>query len=332
MAVISGKCSWFGGPEDLTGVSPEEGLAFIYTVDDKPALFLSYAPIDPELGEPCTGLARRLNPEVAYIACRWPYEMMGGKAEATKILLKEMALVTAKKNGRTIKCYPADWGPHEETSGGRVADLSPGALEYLQIETDDIVEVVFPFTSRTAIPVYERICISSGHAADVGGASGILEEVPEARRVVDRLAELLRDRGVEVETFHDNVSRNQSENLQRITDWHNDQDRELDISVHLNASQETDQPMGCEVFYVTQQVLASDLSAAIAAVGFKDRGGKFREDLWFLNQTMMPSVLVEICFVDSSADASLYVERFEEICEFLANALGGMVKTARRES
>ena len=52
-----GKCSQFGGPED-TGVSPSEGLAFIFDVDQAPQLFLPYQPSGT------TGLARRLNPYV----------------------------------------------------------------------------------------------------------------------------------------------------------------------------------------------------------------------------------------------------------------------------
>ncbi len=81
--------------------------------------------------------------------------------------------------------------------------------------------------------------------------------------------------------------------------------------------------MGCEVLWVTQEDLARRVSAAIASVGFKDRGPKYRNDLWFLNQTEMPSILLEICFVDSSADAALYKEKFEEICESIATVLGG---------
>jgi hypothetical protein len=59
-----------------------------------------------------------------------------------------MALVYAPKTGKSIKCFPADWGPHEEKTG-RAADLSPSALEYLGIETDDEVKVTFPCTNVT---------------------------------------------------------------------------------------------------------------------------------------------------------------------------------------
>ena len=41
--ILKGKCSWFGGPNDK-GVSPSEGLAFIYELDDAPHLFLPQQP------------------------------------------------------------------------------------------------------------------------------------------------------------------------------------------------------------------------------------------------------------------------------------------------
>ena len=37
----------------------------------------------------------------------------------------------------------------------------------------------------------------------------------------------------------------------------------------------------------------------------------------------MPSVLLEVCFVDSQADCDIYHDQFEEICEALASELAG---------
>jgi hypothetical protein len=170
---------------------------------------------------------------------------------------------------------------------------------------------------------YKRIVISSGHGLKVRGASGIIDEVDEARRVVEQLADDLRERGTEVVTFHDDTSTSQNQNLWTITDFHNSQKRELDISVHFNAFEQVAKPMGCEVWYVTQSSLAQRLSAAIATAGFIDRGGKHTTSLHFLNQTTMPSVLLEICFVDSQADCDIYAGHFENICEALAAELGG---------
>ena len=169
-----------------------------------------------------------------------------------------------------------------------------------------------------------RIALSSGHGLKIRGASGYLDEVDEARRVVERTAEYLRAAGVEVVTFHDDVSDDQNENLNRIVSWHNSQERDYDTSIHFNAYETTSKPMGTECLYVSQGDLADEVSAAIAfAGGFLDRGPKKRTDLFFLNNTDEPAILVEICFVDSKADADLYDENFEEICEALADAIGG---------
>lgn len=127
---IAGRCSKFGGPADR-GVSPSEGLAFIREVEDAPHLFL------PSQPPGTTGLARRLDPRAHYLACRWDYGSTPPSA-----LLREEALVRAAKTGIALRAHPADWGPHEDT--GRVADLSPGLMRDLGIETDDEVQITFP--------------------------------------------------------------------------------------------------------------------------------------------------------------------------------------------
>jgi hypothetical protein len=170
---------------------------------------------------------------------------------------------------------------------------------------------------------YKTIVISSGHGLKVRGASGIIDEVDEARLVVEKLADDLHRRGVKVTTFHDDKSTSQNENLWCITDFHNAQKRDLDISVHFNAFEQRSQPVGTEVWYVTQADLAKHLSAAMASVGLIDRGAKYSKGLHFLNQTTMPSVLLEVCFVDSQADCDIYMGFFDEICAALADELAG---------
>jgi hypothetical protein len=129
---ITGKVSWFGGPDDM-GVDEDEPLAFIYEIDDAPQLFLDEQP------EGTTGLARRLDPDVYYIACRWDYDVT-----PREMLLENVALVKSPATGRMFLAYPADWGPHVDTD--RIADISPGLMEALGIETDDEVEVIFPIS------------------------------------------------------------------------------------------------------------------------------------------------------------------------------------------
>jgi N-acetylmuramoyl-L-alanine amidase len=173
---------------------------------------------------------------------------------------------------------------------------------------------------------YNSIVISSGHGKYVRGASGIIDEVDEARKLVEQLAEDLRLRDIGVVTYHDDVSKSQSENLNRITDFHNNQGKhDLDVSVHFNAYEQVSKPMGTEVLYVTQNKLAGELSAAISqAAGFINRGAKKRTDLHFLNATEAASVLLEICFVDSEADCQLYKSYFYDISVALADCLSGL--------
>jgi hypothetical protein len=128
---LRGKCSWFGGPDD-NGVAPDEGLAFIYDIDTAPHLFLPYQP------DGTSGLARRLNPNIHYVACRWDYDLT-----PPDMLLTEIALVRSIDTGVALRAFPADWGPHIDTD--RIADISPGLMEDLGIETDDEIELVFPF-------------------------------------------------------------------------------------------------------------------------------------------------------------------------------------------
>ena len=166
------------------------------------------------------------------------------------------------------------------------------------------------------------IVISSGHGLHIRGASGPspwgLDEVDEARKVVETVAEKLRALGVGVTTFHDDISDDQSENLERIVDFHNSRVRDLDVSVHFNCYDGS--ASGTEVLYVSQQTLAEDIAAVMTeAAGFVNRGAKHRSDLYFLNQTEAPSVLLEICFCDNESDAELYRTNFDVLCGAIAN-------------
>jgi N-acetylmuramoyl-L-alanine amidase len=171
-----------------------------------------------------------------------------------------------------------------------------------------------------------KFVISSGHGLHIRGASGYLDEVDEARKVVEQVATVLRGEGSTVTTFHDDVSTTQSQNLDRIVDYHNAQPpHDWDVSVHFNAYQTTPNPMGTEVLYVsgTGEGMARAIVNKIASVGFINRGPKKRTDLAFLNGTNEPAVLIETCFVDSKADHDLYKREFMATCHAIAEGLAG---------
>jgi len=171
-----------------------------------------------------------------------------------------------------------------------------------------------------------KVVISSGHGLKVRGASGYLDEVNEARKVVEKVAEYFRQIGEGVQTFHDDTSTSQNQNLQTIVNFHNRQTRDYDVSVHFNAYQTTSKAMGTETLFVssTGQTMANKVSPAIARAGtFINRGAKKRTDLYFLNNTAKPAILIEVCFVDSSTDANLYRTNFDAICRAITESITG---------
>jgi hypothetical protein len=169
------------------------------------------------------------------------------------------------------------------------------------------------------------VAISAGHSTVCRGAADILDEVDEAWRVVRRVGSVLETRGLKAWTFQDQTSTNQQSNLETICAWHNSLERDLDVSVHFNSTGEgrRAEPIGTECLYVTQDDLAELVAAAISVSGLIDRGAKFNDDLYFLNHTEKPAILVEVCFVDSEADAKIYRRAFNLICNAIVDAIMG---------
>jgi hypothetical protein len=121
---FKGKMSTFGGPHDF-GVRPTEGLALVHAHNRHhyDEYFLGNQPVGT------TGMARRLNPDKFYVACRWNYHAT--PKQALSMILVE---VTNPANGKRAYAKPIDWGPDETTR--RVADLSPGLARHLGLDSD----------------------------------------------------------------------------------------------------------------------------------------------------------------------------------------------------
>jgi hypothetical protein len=128
---VEGKVSVFGGPHDRWA-SPTRRLALFENSDlDDPRykdLFLAGA-IPGE-----TGLARRLNPDANYVACRWEFGLT-----SRDFLRQTQVVVSNSRTGATAFASPIDWGPSAST--GHVALVSPGLAKILGLATDDEVSV-----------------------------------------------------------------------------------------------------------------------------------------------------------------------------------------------
>lgn len=162
------------------------------------------------------------------------------------------------------------------------------------------------------------IAISPGHFGIGTGAVGLVDEVKEARRVVDEVCKLLEQQNVKVYKIVDNTSKNARENLRYLNRQHENINRKLDVFVHFNATAKVEKRgIGVEVLYKNAQVkpLAQALSMAISNVsGLKNRGAKLRTDLFMLNNSSVDAVLIEVCFVNSEQDVATYQQHFHAIC------------------
>jgi len=181
-----------------------------------------------------------------------------------------------------------------------------------------------------------RIAISSGHGLHVRGARSLIDEVDEARRVTDRVADILNRAGVTTIALHENTARTRADNVNAIVRLHNGERRNLDVSIHFNSTASgtiEDRPIGVEVLHhpgnPTTWTLAGRVAAAIAAASGlllrhqRDSGAVARTNLGFLNNTTAPAILVEVCFVNSRTDTTLYQKHFDEICHAIASSISG---------
>jgi hypothetical protein len=170
---VTGKMSTFGGPDDH-GVSPTEGLALFEPPDLQDPKYASLFLPAPPPGT--SGLARRLNPEKYYLACRWDYSQT-----PRKFLRDAIAVVFNPENRRSAEARPVDWGPNVDTK--RVTDLSPGLAAVLGLNTDDVVRVSISASARAvAAPKIPRMPKGSrpGHGTKNSNPKPVIKEFVES--------------------------------------------------------------------------------------------------------------------------------------------------------
>lgn len=150
------------------------------------------------------------------------------------------------------------------------------------------------------------ISIHAGHNPDgliASGAAGYMKESVENRKIVNAIMQRAIS-GIEDVTVNDGVS--QSDILNRLCVRMNNNNYELNLSIHLNAGG----GKGVECWTYGADSVAEDLATAIcnniSALGFVNRGVKNSKTLYVLKHTTAPTIIIEICFVDTEYDFELY--------------------------
>ena len=161
------------------------------------------------------------------------------------------------------------------------------------------------------------INIHAGHNPDgkaACGAIGIIRESTEARNVKNEVIRQLKALG---HTLYDCTVENGTSAgnvLYNIVKKCNSHDADLDVSIHFNAGAKdaagNGQTTGVEAYVFSSnskaKAFAEKIVNAIASLGFKNRGVKINQKLYFLRKTKAAALLLECCFVDDKDDVALY--------------------------
>ena len=139
---------------------------------------------------------------------------------------------------------------------------------------------------------------------------GIRKEYDLNRLVGNALISKLRGIGIKVVNCTPNTAKSLNDSLYQRVITANNCGATLFVSIHHNACPGG---YGAEVLCIKdnyQDGLSTKVGEAIlnelASIGLKNRGVKDRRDLYVINNTSMPALLVECAFVDSSSDMANY--------------------------
>ena len=155
-----------------------------------------------------------------------------------------------------------------------------------------------------------KIAVRGGHVPLVTGASALINELTEDRKVKDNVIKYLRQLGCEVldVTPPNNINSLRSElsyGVNKANNWGAD----LFISIHFNKAYEHyNGALGTEVCVYSPFDIAQRVVNELSKLGFKNRGQKVRNNLYELNHTKMKAMIIEVCFVEATGDVVLYKE------------------------
>ena len=148
-----------------------------------------------------------------------------------------------------------------------------------------------------------KIVVNAGHTkfGKGTGAIGKLTESIETRKIAYELMKQL------VETNHEVIPAifdRHENNLKAAVDLANENEADLFISIHLNGGG----GHGTEVYRWknNQSAKAFMICKNFEKLGFLNRGVKDGSHLYVIKNTKCEALLIEVCFVGSDIDYSLY--------------------------
>lgn len=189
----------------------------------------------------------------------------------------------------------------------------------------------------------KKVTVHAGHNKHgkiACGASDYIDESKETRIICRKVIRIFRKNKIAAVNCTVNNGKSQNDVLVKIK---NKIEKVLgvclNISLHMNAckhSKADGRTKGVEVcvcpvagddadYTKTKKTMkyrvAQLVCKEIAKLGFTNRGVKFRTDLYILNRTSKPAILIEICFVDDQDDAKLYKQNKDAVAQAIVKAV-----------
>ena len=183
-----------------------------------------------------------------------------------------------------------------------------------------------------------KIAVRGGHCPKATGASALINELTEDRKVKDSVIKYLKELGHTVlDVTPPDSTNTSSSDLAYGVNKANNWGAELFISIHFNKAYNSyTGAIGSEVCVYSNFDIAQRVVNGLASLGFKNRGQKVRNNLYELKNTKMKSMIVEVCFVEATEDVALYKKLGSDtvgkaIAEAIANKKVTVVNTTNKE-
>ena len=154
-----------------------------------------------------------------------------------------------------------------------------------------------------------KIAVRGGHTELCTGASALINELTEDRKVKNAVVKYLRTLGQDVldVTPPVNYTSSASKDLAYGVNKANNYGANLFVSIHFNKAYDTyNGSLGSEVCVYSTNDYANRVVEKLGCLGFSNRGQKIRTGLYELKHTNMVAMIVEVCFVEATEDVALY--------------------------
>ena len=155
----------------------------------------------------------------------------------------------------------------------------------------------------------KKIAVRGGHTELCTGASALIDELTEDRKVTAAVIKYLRELGYEVldvtppVNYTSSISADLAYGVNKANEWGAD----LFVSIHFNKAYDSyNGALGSEVCVYSNYDIAQRVVNSLESLGFKNRGQKIRTGLYELRNTNMKAMIVETCFVEATEDVALY--------------------------